>query len=75
LPADDADADWVNEWVKEHASVMGDGRRGRHDDQVDTGAYAVNWLLDNGIDDLVDPNDADLAAVMRMDDMLTALGY
>jgi predicted phage terminase large subunit-like protein len=75
LPADDADVDWVNEWVKEHASVMGDGRRGRHDDQVDTGAYAVNWLLDNGIVDLVDPNDADLAAVMRMDDMLTALGY
>jgi hypothetical protein len=29
--------------------MMGDGRKGRHDDQIDTTAYAVNDMLDENI--------------------------
>lgn len=38
-------APWLAEWVDEHKKMMGDGRRPRHDDQIDTMAYAVNHLL------------------------------
>lgn len=39
------DADWLEEWRKEHQGMMGDGRRPRHDDQIDTAAYAAMDLL------------------------------
>jgi predicted phage terminase large subunit-like protein len=39
------DAPWLAEWIDEHKRMMGDGRRPRHDDQIDTMAYAVNYLL------------------------------
>lgn len=58
LPSDDADADWVKKWIKEHSGMMGDGRRPRHDDQIDTAAYGVNWLRDHGLVELVDPHSA-----------------
>ena len=57
LPADPEDAEWVAEWVKEHSKMMGDGRRPKHDDQIDTGAHAVNWLLDHGVVEIRDPHD------------------
>lgn len=41
-------ADWLKEWKKEHAGMIGNGIRPRHDDQIDTGAYAVLYLLDMG---------------------------
>ena len=60
LPADEEDEDWVKEWVTEHKGMMGDGRRPRHDDQVDTGAYAARYLLEHGVVELIDPNDIEL---------------
>lgn len=38
-------ADWNKEFVDEHKKMMGDGRRPRHDDQIDTGAYAFLELM------------------------------
>lgn len=60
LPADDDDIGWVKEWVDEHKGMMGDGRRPRHDDQIDTAAYAVRYLLDHDVIDILDPNDYEL---------------
>ena len=57
LPADEADSEWVSEWIKEHAGMMGDGRRPKHDDQIDTAAHAVNYLLDHGLVEIGDPHD------------------
>jgi predicted phage terminase large subunit-like protein len=57
LPADDADSEWVNEWIKEHAGMMGDGRRPKHDDQIDAASHAVNHLLKHGLVEIADPND------------------
>ena len=49
LPADEEDAEWVQKWIREHKGMMGDGRRPRHDDQIDVGAYAVRWLAQHEI--------------------------
>lgn len=38
-------AEWLEEWKKEHAGMIGNGVRPRHDDQIDTAAYAVLELL------------------------------
>jgi len=59
LPADDADEEWVSGWIKEHSGMMGDGRRPTHDDQIDTAAHAINYLLDHGIIEIADPHDMD----------------
>ena len=39
--------------------MMGDGRRPTHDDQIDTAAHAINYLLDHGIIEVADPHDMD----------------
>ena len=41
-------ARWLEEWRKEHQGMLGDGRRPRHDDQIDTAAYGAIDLLGNG---------------------------
>lgn len=41
--------DWdVKAFIEEHRKMMGDGRRPKHDDQIDTVAYAVLELLGHG---------------------------
>ena len=37
--------------------MMGDGRRPRHDDQIDAASHSVNYLLDHGLVEIMDPND------------------
>lgn len=74
LPADDEDAEWVEQWVKEHSLMMGDGRRPRHDDQIDTAAYAVRWLADHDAAEWHDPNDLDIEQQMALEQMLEAMG-
>lgn len=66
LPADDADSEWVATFVKEHAGMMGDGRRPKHDDQVDATSHAVNYLRNHGVVEIIDPNDMDLNAFEMM---------
>ena len=41
-------AEWLEEWRREHQGMLGDGRRPRHDDQIDTAAYAARELLGQG---------------------------
>lgn len=45
------------EWIAEHARMMGDGRRPRHDDQIDTGAYCVLELIGQGESDMWIPGE------------------
>lgn len=46
----------VNAFIDEHKRMMGDGRRGAHDDMVDTAAYAMLELLGSGIVEMWVPN-------------------
>lgn len=39
---------WVQEWIKEHSQMDGKGKRPKHDDQIDTFAYAVRFLVSGG---------------------------
>ena len=43
-----AGVEWLEEWKKEHAGMVGNGVRPRHDDQIDTAAYCVLELLGVG---------------------------
>jgi predicted phage terminase large subunit-like protein len=48
IPYDD-EVDWdVKGFVDEHKQLMGDGRKPRYDDRIDTVAYAVNLLMVSG---------------------------
>jgi predicted phage terminase large subunit-like protein len=47
--ADGSPVAWVPAFIDELRKMMGDGRKGRHDDQIDTTAYAVNDMLDENI--------------------------
>lgn len=53
--------DWdVRAFVAEHAQMMGDGRKPRHDDQIDTVAYAVLDMVGlDGVDLFVPSQDMD----------------
>lgn len=42
------DAELCKSWVGEHKKMMGDGRRPRHDDQIDTAAYCCLDLIGQG---------------------------
>ncbi len=62
----EADEKLCEEWKTEHAKMMGDGRRPRHDDQIDTGAYATLDLLGEGVTSLWIPGEdpEDLGSAM-----------
>jgi predicted phage terminase large subunit-like protein len=42
----------VKAFIDEHKKMMGDGRRPKHDDQIDTAAYAFLELLGSGVVDI-----------------------
>lgn len=50
-------AEWLEEWKKEHRAMIGDGRRGRHDDQIDAAAFGVRELLAYGGSDIYIPGE------------------
>jgi predicted phage terminase large subunit-like protein len=77
LPSDEEDAEWVNLWVKEHALMMGDGRKPAHDDCIDTGAHGTNFLLEHGLVEILDPEDFgnDLERMLEMEKLLDSMGY
>ena len=54
---DGTSPEWVQPFVDEHKMQMPDGRGPRHDDQIDTVAYAVNELYGTGPVELLDPGD------------------
>lgn len=76
LPSDPEDEEWVENWMKEHAGMMGDGRRPTHDDQIDAAAHAVNFLLTFEVAEIRDPNDHDnsMEQIMEMNEYLDAMG-
>ena len=41
-------ADWTEAWIQEHAQMDGKGKRPKHDDQIDTAAYGVRFLIGGG---------------------------
>ena len=41
-------ATWLREWIQEHAQMDGRGGRPKHDDQIDTAAYGVRFLIGGG---------------------------
>lgn len=41
-------ADWIPDWIREHAQMDGKGKRPKHDDQIDTAAYGVRFLIGGG---------------------------
>ncbi len=47
--------DWVPGFIDEHKKMMGDGRKGAHDDQIDVVAHAVNDMLDSEMVEIVVP--------------------
>jgi predicted phage terminase large subunit-like protein len=50
-------AEWLDEWRNEHRAMIGDGRRGRHDDQIDAAAFGVRDLLQFGASDIWIPGE------------------
>jgi hypothetical protein len=58
------------EWIDEHRKMMGDGRRPRHDDQIDTGAYAAMELLSQGGVTMFLPHESHLANRENIDPKL-----
>ena len=76
LPADDDDAVWVAAWIKEAKGMMGDGRRPRHDDTIDCGAYAVRWLAQSDVVSWHDPTDLtdDIERQLELEQMLADMG-
>jgi hypothetical protein len=46
----------VKPFIKEHRKMMGDGRRGRHDDMIDVIAHAINDMIPAGSTQLLDPD-------------------
>lgn len=65
-------ADWKDEWIKEHQAMMGDGRRPRHDDQIDTASFAVLDLLGSGNIEMWIPGEDDLRELYG-EDLVEAL--
>jgi predicted phage terminase large subunit-like protein len=77
LPSDPEDAEWVESWMKEHAGMMGNGRRPRHDDQIDAAAHAINYLNSYGVVEIRDPNaqrDMTMEQMLEMEEFLASMG-
>lgn len=56
LPHPDQDRDWAPKLIDQAMRMMGDGRRGRHDDIVDAMAHAILKLMDRESVSLWDPS-------------------
>lgn len=67
LPHPEENKDWVPMLIDQARRMMGDGRRGRHDDMVDTMAYAVRKLMDREAVSFWDPSMAEMSAATQDD--------
>lgn len=65
IPDDEENIEWVNVLIDQARRIMGDGRRGRHDDIVDAFSHAVLKLLDAAAVEFWDPGDAVLEAATQ----------
>lgn len=60
----------VKAFIEEHRKMMGDGRRPKHDDQIDTAAYAILELLGSGAVDMWVPNSSNWMTPERQMELL-----
>lgn len=60
----------VRAFIDEHRKMMGDGRRPRHDDQIDTAAYDMLELLGSGIVEIWVPSPNNMPSAERQFEML-----
>lgn len=68
-------ADWVKLFVDEHKQMMGDGRRPKHDDQIDTVAYAVLEMADTGNVTIIDARSYRPESNRAVKELALRLGY
>jgi len=61
----------VRKFIDEHKRMMGDGRRPKHDDQIDTAAYAMLELLGAGVVEMWVPNSGNWMSPATQMDILT----
>lgn len=66
--------DWIVEFVDQHRKMMGDGRRGKHDDMIDPVAYGIRHLLEYGRVEIYDPYASNFDAETQMEALLMQLG-
>lgn len=64
------DASWLKEWIKEHSQMDGKGKRPRHDDQIDTAAYGVRFLISAGESNIWDASSIQARSDMSAEDQL-----
>ena len=58
----------VKAFIEEHRKMMGDGRRPKHDDQIDTAAYGMLDLLGSGVVEMWIPSGTNwMSAQSQMD--------
>jgi predicted phage terminase large subunit-like protein len=62
IPDDEDNIEWVNVLIDQSRRMMGDGRRGRHDDIVDGMAHGVLKLLDAASVEFWDPGTAEIGS-------------
>lgn len=63
--------EWVDDWIKEHKLMYDEDRKPRHDDQIDTGAMAINEMYGSGVIEIRDPMDT----VPELEDELDDLAF
>lgn len=56
----------IKGFINEHKKMMGDGRRPRHDDQIDVTAYAMLELLGSGVVEIWTPSGGNFPSPERM---------
>lgn len=74
IPEDIEEHDWVPEFIDQHRKMMGDGRRAKHDDMIDTIAYAILHLLQFGRVEIYDPGLSNFDAESQMEALLQQVG-
>lgn len=70
IPHDDDKVEWAPALVDQARRMMGDGRRGPHDDMVDALAYGVMKLLDAGQSFFWDPSTINPEAERQLEDIM-----
>jgi predicted phage terminase large subunit-like protein len=73
--ADGSSPEWVPKFIEEHRQQMADGRGPKHDDQIDTCAYAVLEMMDRGVVEILDQSSYGVASEEAIADRLADMGY
>jgi predicted phage terminase large subunit-like protein len=73
--SDGSSPPWVPHFIAEHKQQQADGRGPRHDDQIDTVAYAILEMLDRGVVEIADQQQYDRTDSDVISDRLASLGY